>query len=116
MKKFAVLLMVTAFALACVLVMVACQGVAPEKLNSGIKGTATLGPISPVSRPGETNEKLYDGAVIIVKNASGSTEIARTTTAQDGSFSVDLPEGSYMVEGASPEGNILPYAAPFEVK
>lgn len=96
------------------LVAASCQNAEP--LNSGIRGTATLGPLSPVETMGETNEAPYAGAVIIVKNASGSKEIARTKTAEDGTFTVVLSEGSYSVEGVNPEGTMLPYAAPFEVQ
>jgi hypothetical protein len=115
MKKSAVLLMVIVFTLALVFITAACEGGASDNPNSGIKGTAMLGPLTPVTKQGETNDKPYAGAVIIIKNAS-CTETARTQTAQDGSFSAALPEGSYMVEGTNPEGAMLPYAAAFEVK
>ncbi len=103
-----------AMVMAVVLIAAACQN--SEPLNSGIKGTAMLGPINPVETTGETNEAPYPDAIIIIKNASGSKEIARTKTAEDGTFTIALSEGSYSVEGLSAEGTMLPYAAPFEVQ
>lgn len=100
--------------IAVVLAATACQS--SEPLNSGIKGTAVLGPINPVETIGEANDAPYAGAVIVVKNVSGSKEIARTKTAEDGTFTIALPEGSYSVEGLSAEGTMLPFAKPFEVQ
>ena len=103
-----------AMVIAVVLIAAACQNSQP--LNSGIRGTAMLGPINPVETTGDTNEEPYADAIIIIKNVSGSKEIARTKTAEDGTFTVALPEGSYIVEGVNSEGTMLPYTKPFEVQ
>ena len=110
--RFAVL--GVAMVMAVVLIAASCQK--SEPLNSGIKGTAMLGPINPVETIGETNDAPYAGAVIIIKKSSESKEIARTKTAEDGTFTIALSEGSYWVEGLSAEGTMLPFAKPFEVQ
>lgn len=91
-------------------------GFADSDTGSGIKGKAVLGPLQPVSQQGEENEKPYAGAVIIIKDSGGSREITRTKTAEDGTFSFNVPEGDYVVEGVSPDGLVLPYAAPLKVQ
>jgi hypothetical protein len=112
-KSFIVILAATVFILAVAFSAAACRS--SEKPDSGIRGTAMLGPLSPVSREGETNDKPYADAVIIIRDAADGREAARTKTAGDGTFSVDLAAGSYTVEGVNPDGTALPYAAPTEV-
>ncbi len=64
----------------------------------GIAGTATAGPVCPVSRPGDPNcaDRPVAGATIHVVGADGS-EVATLRTDAAGRFEVDLPAGNYQV-------------------
>ncbi|MEA2631359.1 MAG: SdrD B-like domain [Chloroflexota bacterium] len=68
--------------------------------TTGIRGTATAGPVCPVEKiPPDPScaPRPVAGAILVVRDPSGS-EIARATTAADGTFFVDLPAGAYTVE------------------
>jgi hypothetical protein len=75
-------------------------------LDSGITGLVTLGPISPVERPGVPNERPY-AATIIVKRTDGSV-VAQVRSGEDGRFTIKLPPGAYVLEPQN--GQPLPRA------
>lgn len=68
--------------------------------RTGVGGTAAAGPVCPV----ETNPpdpacapRKVTSAVVVFRDAAGA-EIARTTTAPDGTYFADLAPGIYIVE------------------
>jgi hypothetical protein len=68
--------------------------------TTGIGGIATAGPVCPVEKiPPDPScaPRPVAGAILVVRDPSGS-EIARATTAADGTFFVDLRPGGYTVE------------------
>jgi hypothetical protein len=67
--------------------------------TTGIRGTATAGPVCPVEKipPDPSCAPRPVAAVLVFRDPSGS-EIARGTTAADGTFFVDLRPGVYTVE------------------
>lgn len=74
--------------------------------RTGIGGTALAGPVCPVERvPPDPAcaPRPVAGATIVIRDGSGS-EIARTVTAADGWFFVELPAGDYLVEPQAAEG------------
>jgi hypothetical protein len=54
-----------------------------------------------------------DGAVLVIQDAAG-TEVARTTTAVDGTFFAELPAGFYIVT-PQPTNGLLGTAGPQSV-
>lgn len=97
--------------------LAACQnGTQKNNFNSGIKGTAIIGPIQPVSRPGETNSKPYPDALIIIKKSLDNKEVANIKVQDDGSFVISLPAGSYILEATNPTGSFLPYAQTMQIE
>jgi hypothetical protein len=82
----------------------------PPPTNTGIKGTALVGPISPVSMAGVPNEKPLPGARIHVvqQRQIGVFYInppftADVVTDDQGMFSVDTPAGTFIVTGLPPD-------------
>ena len=72
----------------------------PRTTGQGIGGTATAGPVCPVEKnPPDPNcaPRPVAGAVLVVRDPS-RTEVARSTTAVDGTFYVELKPGAYVVE------------------
>ncbi len=72
---------------------------------SGIQGIALAGPISPVVRPGEPNERPLPDAVIKVKRSKGKRVVARTKTDAEGRFHIPLPPGKYLLVPLPPQPN-----------
>jgi len=71
---------------------------------SGISGVITLGPIQPVSKPGEINEEPYQ-ATVAVRDEAGMREITRFTSDPKGAFQQALLPGNYQLfplPGGSP--------------
>lgn len=64
-----------------------------QKITTGITGTITLGPITPVCKIGTPCDKPYQGTVI-VKTMDGK-EITQFTSSGDGLFTVALQPGTY---------------------
>ena len=84
--------------------------------NSGIRGTATAGPVCPVEKnPPDPAcaPRPVPGAVLVVRDPSGS-EVARVTTGADGTFSVAVGPGAYTVVPQPVEG-MMGTAAPVDV-
>lgn len=97
-----------------ILMVFALMGCSPAQLStsgSGIMGIVMIGPINPVETPGQTNEKPFADAAIIVWNAEANQEIARFNVKSDGTFKYDLSPGKYILEPISnnSQGG-LPYA------
>lgn len=92
-------------------------GVVDGTADTGeVFGRATAGPTCPVvQNPPDPAcaDRPIEGAVIVVRAASGS-EVARVTTAADGLFSLELPGGTYILEPQPVEG-LMGTAAPVEV-
>ncbi|MGZ8476272.1 MAG: MSCRAMM family protein [Candidatus Limnocylindria bacterium] len=81
-----------------------------------LQGVATAGPTCPVeTEPPDPScaDRPVGGAVIVVNDETGS-EVARVTTGEDGSFSVDLAPGSYVLV-PQPVAGLMGTAAPIEV-
>ena len=72
-------------------------------LRSGITGVAVAGPISPVERPGVPNTAPLGFAIITVRRANGSTEIARTVANEQGQFRIALAPGKYWIVPLPPD-------------
>ena len=84
---------------------------------SGVRGTVTKGPICPVERdPPDPAcaEPPVAGAELVIEDLSG-TEVARLTTAVDGSFSADLAPGAYRLVPQPVEG-LMGTAPPVEFR
>ena len=75
-------------------------------IRTGIGGTATAGPVCPVEKnPPDPAcaPRPVAGAVIVIRDASGK-EIARVTTANDGTYFADVPAGGYVIEPQAAQG------------
>ncbi len=72
---------------------------------TGIAGLATAGPVCPVERPGDPAcaPRPVANAEIVVQDLAGA-EVARTRTNADGTFSLPVPAGDYVVVGLAVEG------------
>jgi hypothetical protein len=66
--------------------------------GTGIVGRVHAGPVCPVSQPGDPAcaDRPVSGAVLIVTSPAGA-EVARATSAADGTFAVALPPGDYIL-------------------
>jgi hypothetical protein len=74
--------------------------------GTGIRGVATAGPVCPVERvPPDPAcaPRPVAGAVVLIRDASGA-EVARATTAPDGTFAVNVGPGKYLVEPQPAQG------------
>ncbi len=84
--------------------------------TTGVRGTVTAGPSCPVvtnpPNPGCADRPVA-GAVLVFNDASGA-EVARVTSAQDGSFSVHLASGAYQLV-AQPVQGLMGTPAPMDV-
>src|SRR5207249_6409258 len=67
--------------------------------NSGIEGQVTLGPLTPIQRPGKTNYRSYQ-TTITVLNKKGEI-ITKFQSGEDGRFRVNLKPGVYVLRPES---------------
>ena len=81
--------------------------------TSGIQGTVTRWPITPVCQVAVPCASPYQ-AMLTIQNASGVV-IARIQSGIDGHYAVTLPAGRYTVVPLSPVGQSLPRAAPVQI-
>ncbi len=73
---------------------------APARVDSGIRGTVTLGPTSPVQQQGESSTKPYS-ADLVIKPQGGRSSVARVKSDSEGRFSAVLEPGTYVIRAAS---------------
>ncbi len=100
--------------LACILTLAACVGTAPGQ-TVRVTGRATAGPVCPVERPGDPAcaPRAVAGAVLVVSRSGGGPEVARATTAADGTFTLDLAAGAYTLT-PQPVAGLIGGAQPIE--
>jgi hypothetical protein len=86
-------------------------------ISSGVRGTVKAGPTCPVvtnpPNPGCADRPVA-GAVLVFKDASGA-EVARVTSAADGTFSLELAPGAYQLVAQQHQG-LMGTPAPMEVR
>ena len=83
---------------------------------TGVHGTVTAGPTCPVERePPDPAcaERPVAGAVLVFSEPDG-TEVARVTSATDGTFTVELAPGAYRLMAGPVEG-LMGTPAPMDV-
>jgi hypothetical protein len=82
--------------------------------DSGISGIVTLGPTCPVQREDSPcPDKAYQATLRVV-DANGDV-VATVKTAEDGTFRVAVPPGTYTVDAGPPHSGGFPVAHPVEV-
>lgn len=84
--------------------------------RTGIEGVALAGPVCPVETvPADPDcaARPVADATVVIRDAGGA-EVARSVTAADGSFFVELPAGGYVVE-PQPVDGLMGTASPQEV-
>ncbi len=82
--------------------------------NTGIKGVVTVGPTCPVEQVGEPPCVAPLAAKLAVTSADDGSVVARVTSGEDGTFSVDVPPGDYVIV-PEPGGDPFPVGQPVEV-
>jgi hypothetical protein len=85
----------------------------PWPYRQGLTGETRIGPVSPVSRPGQQNDKPY-AAVLQVLRLDGGLAATVKSTAEHG-FAVALPAGAYIVEPLGTTPAFPRAAAPFAI-
>ena len=88
-------------------------GGGPWPYRQGLTGETRIGPVSPVSRPGQQNDKPY-AAVLQVLRLDGGLAATVKSTAGHG-FAVALPAGAYIVEPLGSAPAFPRAAAPFGI-
>ena len=90
----------------------------PLPSTTGVRGTVTAGPTCPVEHDPPDPAcapRLVAGAVLVVTDAAG-TEVARATSTEDGSFSIELGPGAYRLTAQPADGLMgTPEPMDFEV-
>jgi hypothetical protein len=87
----------------------------PLPAGSNVTGTVTAGPTCPVvTDPPDPScaDRPVEGAVLVVATLDG-VEVARTTSDDDGGFTLSLAPGTYRLEPQPVEG-LMGTAAPIE--
>lgn len=69
-----------------------------------LTGAVTLGPVSPVERPGSTPAQVPAPEVKLLIYTPARQEVAAVTTDAAGQFRCDLPPGTYRLEMAPRKG------------
>lgn len=80
--------------------------------NSGIDGTVLLGPVSPVQKEGEINDKPFPDAVIFIMDSIGGKKVMEAVSDRNGHFRVNLSPSVYMLVPQNPKGQMLPFGKP----
>ena len=85
----------------------------PWPYRQGLVGETRVGPVSPVSRPGQVNDKPYAAVLQVLRLDGGLAATVKSTT--DHGFAVALPAGAYIVEPLGTTPAFPRAAAPFGI-
>ena len=92
------------------LMLLACGLFAePTPTDSGITGKALVGPMCPVMLEGQECPDQPYQATMTVNNPEGR-KIVQFQTDEQGSFTIPLPPGDYILHPETPEGVPFPFA------
>ena len=81
------------------------ENVRPQAPRKGaLAGRVSLGPVSPVERPGAAPSRLPAPGIKLLIYGPDRQEIAAVTTDKAGQYRVDLPPGAYRLELAPRPG------------
>ncbi len=80
---------------------------APQRPDSGIRGTVLYGPTCPVQRPGHSCVRPYQASITVRREPAGSV-VAHVRSATDGRFRVRLRAGLYLLRPRN--GRPFPHA------
>jgi len=73
-----------------------------KNVTGVLQGNVNIGPLSPVVREGEKeptpDPSVFTSRQIVVFSKNGKKEIIRTALNPDGSYSIELPVGEYLVD------------------
>ena len=98
-----------------VVLMAGCGSSTPSApAHTGIKGTVTLGPTCPVQQADQPPCVTPLAATLAITSADDGSVVARVSSGPDGTFSVDLPPGDYVIV-PEPGGDPYPTGQPVEV-
>jgi hypothetical protein len=87
-----------------VMLLAACgTAAAPPTVSSGIQGTVTVGPTCPVERINSPCPPRPMAATIVIRDQVGK-QVAQVRSGADGRFRVNLPPGTYSLNGLA-QGN-----------
>jgi Carboxypeptidase regulatory-like domain len=85
--------------------------------TASVHGKAVAGPTCPVEpafpSPGQCEPRVVSGAVLVITDAGGH-EVTRVTSTADGTFTVNLPAGTYTLTPQAVVG-LMGAARPMEV-
>ena len=96
------------------LAIAACGNQPTAPAGTGIRGVVQSGPTCPVERINSPCPPHPLAATIVVRDAAGH-ELARTHSAADGHFTVDVAPGTYTVVGLTIGSSMLPRPIPITV-
>jgi hypothetical protein len=82
--------------------------------GTGIRGTVTLGPTCPVQQADQPPCVTPLAASLVITSGEDGSVVARVDAAADGTFQVDLPPGSYVIN-PQPGGDPFPVGQPVDV-
>ena len=94
-----------------VLLLASCGQVAQsESLTSGIEIRVFIGPMCPVMQVGvDCPDQPYQAEITVLDPYK--QEVLSFKTNEDGTYTVKLPPGKYILRPKSPAGSSLPYAS-----
>ena len=89
------------YALLLVLVLIFLAACIPEELGI-LQGKVNIGPLTPVLQEGvpepTTDASVYAAREIVIFSQGGNKEIAKVPIQPDGSYSIELPIGKYLID------------------
>jgi hypothetical protein len=98
-----------------VVLVIACgPSAASAPPNTGIRGIVTLGPTCPVEQVGQPPCVEPFAATLAVTSAEDGSVVARVDSGADGTFTIDVPPGDYVVV-PEPGADPFPFGQPVEV-
>jgi hypothetical protein len=81
---------------------VGCEDAANNEPDGTVRGTVTIGPLSPVSRVGVPDPtprpEVFSARKIVVYESDGETLIVQVDIGPTGKYDLSLPPGEYVID------------------